>query len=74
MLSKEKDILLDTHGLIKGDKSLLNATTRKLFLKLNETGYGFEGITNKKADVHQQMNGVLIERPTIEDIIFSAIF
>lgn len=73
VLSEEKDILLDTHGLIKGDKSLLNAATRKLFLKLNETGYGFEGITNKKAAVHQQMNGVLIERPTIEDIMLAYI-
>jgi len=69
MLSEEKDILLDTHGLIKGDRMVLNNHTRNLFLTLHETEYGFEGLTNKKADVRKQMNGVLIERPTIEDIM-----
>lgn len=71
LLSEEKDILLDTHGLVKGDKALLNNKTRKLFLKLNETKYGFEGITNQKTAVLEQMKGVLIERPTIEDIMLT---
>lgn len=69
VLNEEKDILLDTHGLVKGDKSGLNENTRKLFLTLNETGYGFEGVTNKKAEVRRQMKGALIEKPTIENII-----
>ena len=73
LLSEEKDILLDTHGLVKGDKMTLNDHTRKLFLTLHETKYGFEGITNKKADVRQQMNDVLIERPTIEDVMLAYI-
>jgi len=61
--------LLDTHGLVKGDKLMLNDHTRKLFLTLHETKYGFEGVTNKKNAVRQEMKGVLIERPTIEDIM-----
>lgn len=73
VLNDEKDILLDTHGLVKGDNKLLNDYTRKLFLTLHETEYGFEGITNKKTDVREQMNGVLIERPTIEDIMLAYI-
>lgn len=71
LLSEEKDILLDTHGLVKGDKMMLNDQTRKLFLTLHETKYGFEGITNKKNAVHQQMGDVLIERPTIEDVMLA---
>lgn len=73
VLREEKDILLDTHGLVKGDNKMLNDHTRKLFLTLLETEYGFEGITNKKTAVRQQMNGVLIERPTIENIMLAYI-
>lgn len=71
VFNEEKDILLDTHGLVKGDKMLLNDDTRKLFLTLRETQYGFEGITNQKTAVYEKMNGVLIERPTIENIMLS---
>lgn len=69
VLSEEKDLLLDTHGLVKGDRSVLNEQTRNLFLTLHETECGFNGLTHKKPDVRQQMKGVLIERPTIEDIM-----
>jgi len=71
VFSEEKDMILDTHGLVKGDRALLNEQTRKLFLSLNETEYSFEGVTNKKTAVRQQMSGVLIERPTIEDIMLT---
>jgi ABC-2 type transport system ATP-binding protein len=71
VLNEEKDILLDTHGLVKGDKSMINDQTRKLFLNLHETEYGFEGITNRKTIVRQQMNGALIERPTVEDVMLA---
>lgn len=73
IFNEEKDMLLDTHGLVKGDKKLINEQTRKLFLTLNETEYSFEGVTNKKTAVREQMNGVLIERPTIEDIMLAYI-
>lgn len=73
LLVEEKDILLDTHGFVKGDKKMINIHTRKLFLTLNETDYGFEGVTNKKTAVREQMNGVIIERPTIEKIMLAYI-
>ncbi|WBW95781.1 ABC transporter ATP-binding protein [Oceanirhabdus sp. W0125-5] len=73
ILRDEKDVLLDTHGFVKGDKKMLNTHTRKLFLALNETEYCFEGVTNNKNAVREQMNGVLIERPSIENIMLSYI-
>ncbi|WP_461207634.1 ABC transporter ATP-binding protein [Clostridium sp. DL1XJH146] len=73
VLSEKKNVLFDTHGLVKGDKMMLNEYTRKLFLILHETEYGFEGITNQKTTVQKQMNGVLIEKPTIEQIMLSYI-
>lgn len=71
VLSEEKDILLNTHGLVKGDKIMLNDNTRNLFLTLHENGYSFEGITNNKIAVRQQMNGLLTERPTIESVMLA---
>ncbi len=69
VFNEAKDILLDTYGVVKGDKNLLDEDTRKLFLRLKENKYGFEGITNDKAAVHRNMKDVIIERPTIEDIM-----
>lgn len=73
LLNEEKDTLLDTHVLVKGDKSLLDNNTRKLFLTLRETRYGFEGITNRKSEVREQMGDVVIEKATIEDIMLGYI-
>lgn len=73
VLNEEKDIILDTHGLVKGNKEMLNEHTRKLFLTLHETKYNFEGVTNRKDVVREQMKNVIIERPTIEDIMLAYI-
>lgn len=69
VLSEEKDVLLDTHALVKGDKKELTDQIRKLFLTIQETNYGFTGLTRDKDTVRQQMNNVLIEKPTIEDVM-----
>ncbi|MEF2247872.1 ABC transporter ATP-binding protein [Paenibacillus sp. IITD108] len=73
ILSEDKDLLLDMHGLVKGDKNELNDQSRSLFLTINETGYGFTGLTTDKEKVRRQMKNVLIERPSIEDIMLSYI-
>ncbi|GIP41304.1 ABC transporter ATP-binding protein [Paenibacillus sp. J31TS4] len=70
---EEKDNLLDQHGLVKGDKKELNDRTRSLFLTLHESEYGFSGLTKEKAIVRQQMKNVLLERPSIEDIMLGYI-
>lgn len=73
LIDKEKDALVETHALVKGDNQLINNQTEKLFLNLSQTKYGFEGITHKIDDVCRLMPGVLMERPTIEDIMLSYI-
>lgn len=72
-LCEEKDVLLDRHGVVKGDAADLNDVTRELFVSLQETGYGFTGLTPNKPAVRQHMKHALIERPTIEDIMLSYI-
>lgn len=69
VFNEDKDLLLDKHGFVKGDNKNLNEHTRKMFLTLRETEYGFEGLTNNKAAIRQEMKNVLIEKPTIEDIM-----
>ncbi|GAA3412559.1 ABC transporter ATP-binding protein [Paenibacillus hodogayensis] len=69
VLSEDKDILLDRHGLVKGDKKELNDRTRPLFISLHETEYGYSGLTDQKAAVRRQLQHALIERPTVEQIL-----
>lgn len=71
LLNENKDELLDRHAIVKGDNQLIDERTRKLFLTLNQTAFGFEGITNKKEEVREQMNDVIIERPTIEQVMLA---
>ncbi|WP_336821098.1 ABC transporter ATP-binding protein [Bacillus thuringiensis] len=73
LIDEEKDALVETHALVKGDNQLIYNQTEKLFLNLSQTKYGFEGITHKIDDVCRLMPGVLMERPTIEDIMLSYI-
>lgn len=73
IFNESKDELLDRHALIKGDNQLINQHTEKLFLKLRQTAYGFEGITDKQEVILEQMNDVIIERPSIENIMLAYI-
>ncbi|GAA5415302.1 vitamin B12 import ATP-binding protein BtuD [Paraliobacillus ryukyuensis] len=69
LFEEDKDMLIDTHRLIKGDIKGLNDETRNLFLNIQETEFGFSGITNQLSKVQKNMHDILIERPTIEDIM-----
>ncbi|MDS0524813.1 ABC transporter ATP-binding protein [Clostridium sp. SHJSY1] len=73
LLNEEKDLILDTYGVVKGDNSLLTDENRKMFLNIKESRYNFEAITNRKNEVRKYMDSVLIERPTIEDIMLAHI-
>lgn len=69
LFEEEKDTLIDTHRLVKGDNKELTVETRKLFLNTQESGFGFIGITNKLSQVQKSIKDILVERPTIEDIM-----
>jgi ABC-2 type transport system ATP-binding protein len=71
VFNEDKDELLERHSLVKGDNSLINDYTRPLFLRLRQTAYGFEGITDKVDVIIEQMNNVVIERPSIEDVMLA---
>lgn len=73
LLAHEKDALLDNCRLVKGDNKILNNQNKNLFINLQKTDFGFTGVTNKAFDVQKNMPGVLVERPTIEDIMLAYI-
>lgn len=71
VFSKEKDLLLESYGLVKGGNGDLSPQLEKKLLGLRKTSVGFEGLTQDKAAI-RDLSGerVLIERPSIEDIMF----
>lgn len=70
LFQEDKDTLLDTHRIIKGDRTALTAETRALFLSLEETVYGFTGLTCAP-EALDAFPGALVERPTVEDIMLA---
>lgn len=73
LFQEEKDILLDRHRVVKGDPHWLNRENKKLFLSLHTTEYGFTGLTDRYIEVKKLMPDVLLERPTIENIMLGHI-
>ncbi len=73
LFEEEKDTLIDNHRLVKGDKKYLNEETRKLFLNIQESSFGFTGLTKQLDLVQKSMSDILVERPSIEDIMLGYI-
>ena len=73
IFQEEKDFLLDTYRIVKGDAKALTDNGRKLFLSLSETAFGFTGVTKQITEVQSFFPDAMIERPTIEDIMLANI-
>lgn len=73
VFQEDKDSLLDSYRIIKGDTRLLTADIRNLFLRITETSFGFTGITKHGAEIKSFIPDAIIERPTIEDIMLANI-
>jgi len=73
LFEQDRDILLDNYRLVKGDSKALNNENKKLFLNIQTTDFGFAGVTDKLLEVQKSMSDILVERPTIEDIMLAYI-
>ncbi|WP_160680527.1 ABC transporter ATP-binding protein [Clostridium sp. C8-1-8] len=70
LFSKEKDEILETYKIVKGDKSLLHKDNSTYFINIRENSFGFEALTNNSAQVTKIFGDkVLIERASLEDIM-----
>lgn len=71
LFSKEREALLDEYGIVKGSKDLLDEDTMKEFVSIRKTNVGFEGLTSNRKQAKDIFgNEVLIEKPTLEDIMY----
>lgn len=73
VFQEEKDTLLESYRVVKGDTKDLNQENRMLFQNIKTTDFGFTGMTNQIKKVQECLPGIVIERPTIEDIMLSNI-
>ncbi len=70
VFSKSKDEILESYRIIKGGNNLLDRDTRKEFISIRETKVGFEGLAENPQKLKRLFgNEVIIERPTLEDIM-----
>ncbi len=70
LLHDEKDAILDQHFIVRGATDLLDSDTRKLFLQVKETSFGFEALTNQASLVRRLMGDeVVMEKASLEEIM-----
>ncbi|AFK85724.1 MULTISPECIES: phenol-soluble modulin export ABC transporter ATP-binding protein PmtA [Thermoanaerobacterium] len=70
ILSSSKDEILENYGLIKGNKELLNDEIKKRFVGVKINNFGFEGLVDDKKQMKRILGDkVLIEKPTLEDVM-----
>lgn len=68
---EDKDELLDRYRIVKGSKEDLNEEVRSLLFHIQETAFGFTGMTSHISQIQKLLPNVLLERPTVEDIMLS---
>lgn len=74
MFSKSKDEVLETYRIVKCGNDLLDESTKKEFIGFRTTNVGFEGLIENPERFKKTFgNEVIIERPTLEDIMFYSV-
>lgn len=71
VFSENKDLLLDSYRIVKGDKKDLSEEVRKAILNLEESNYGFEGITKEVRLLKETCPDFVFEKASIEDIMLA---
>lgn len=70
VFSNPKDEMLDSYGIVKGSRELLDNDMRKNFISIHENKFGFEGlVSDKEATRRIFKEKVIIEKPSLEDIM-----
>jgi ABC-2 type transport system ATP-binding protein len=73
IFSTGKDEVFEKYGVVKGGKEILTGESRELFAGYREHKYGVEALTADLANTRKQfqgMEGVVIEKASLEDIMF----
>jgi len=71
IFSKSKDEIMDNYGIVKGGPEQLSNSLREELIGLRETSVSFEGFTDKASEIRQAYPDLLIERASLDDIMFN---
>lgn len=70
VFSESKDQIVESYGLVKGGKELLDNATRGEFVSIKETSFGFEALTKDISKARKIFKDrANIERASLEDIM-----
>lgn len=70
ILKGEKDIILDNHRIIRGNKNLIDNDTKKELVSFKENQFGFEGLTSNVKSAYEVFGEeVVYDKANLEDIL-----
>lgn len=70
VFSDTKDDILEKYKIVKGANSLINSDTKKEFIGINESSFGFDALTDNPEKIKKLFGkDTLIERASLEDIM-----
>ncbi|WP_304519315.1 ABC transporter ATP-binding protein [Clostridium estertheticum] len=70
VFSDSKDDILEKYKIVKGDRSLITDNTKREFIGINESSFGFEALTDNTERIKKVIGkDILIERASLEDIM-----
>ena len=70
IFSRPKDEIMDTWGVVRGGKELLDSGTRALFDGIRLREHGFEGLTSRVQDARRLFGDrAAVERASLDDIM-----
>ena len=71
VFTDEKDSVLESWGVVKGGKELLEKEEASMFKGIKKHEYGFEALVSDVSQARKSFStSVTIEKPTLEDIMF----
>lgn len=74
VLNSTKEEIMETYGVIKGEKRVLQGGLRKELIGIQENDYGFSALTRDVKKVKRLCKeAIVIERPTLEDVMLYTI-
>lgn len=70
ILKGERDIILDNHRIIRGNKNLIDNDTKKELVSFKENQFGFEGLTSNVKSAYEVFGEeVVYDKANLEDIL-----
>ncbi|HSQ88750.1 ABC transporter ATP-binding protein, partial [Romboutsia sp.] len=70
ILQGEKDIILEKHRIIRGNRGLLDDDTKRELVSFNENSFGFDGLTSNVKSAYEIFGQeVVYDKANLEDIL-----